>query len=78
MTASPRGCQPDPTPAGNHSNHPNRVTEKWPQDYIIRQAEHHATRDIKSEFRLFLERHEIEYDEEPIWLRFLKPFAVHR
>lgn len=37
-------------------------------DYIARQAEHHAKRDFKQEFRRFLKAHEIEYDEETIWL----------
>ena len=36
--------------------------------YIENQAEHHAHRDFKSEFRQFLERHEIDYDENTIWL----------
>lgn len=32
-------------------------------DYIARQAEHHKKKDFKTEFRSFLDRHLIEYDE---------------
>ena len=36
-------------------------------DYIRDQREHHRGRSFKEEFREFLERHEIEYDEKLLW-----------
>jgi putative transposase len=36
--------------------------------YIEQQELHHQKMDFKSEFRGFLERNEIEYDERYIWL----------
>jgi len=35
--------------------------------YIENQAEHHRECDYKAEYRLFLERHEIPYDERYVW-----------
>ncbi|TWU25504.1 Transposase IS200 like protein [Bythopirellula polymerisocia] len=35
--------------------------------YIENQREHHRQRDFKAEFRLLLERHEIEFDERYVW-----------
>ncbi len=35
--------------------------------YIVNQAEHHRTRSFEEEFRAFLERYEIEYDERYVW-----------
>ncbi len=35
--------------------------------YIQQQEEHHKHKDFKTEFREFLERHEIEYDERYVW-----------
>lgn len=35
--------------------------------YIEKQPEHHRKRDFQAEFRLLLERHEIEYDERYVW-----------
>lgn len=36
-------------------------------EYINNQAEHHRKRDFKSEFRAFLKKHGIEYDERYIF-----------
>jgi len=35
--------------------------------YISNQKEHHKTKDYKSEFRGFLKKYEIEYDERYVW-----------
>ncbi|MCB9855211.1 MAG: IS200/IS605 family transposase [Phycisphaerales bacterium] len=35
--------------------------------YIKRQEEHHRTRSFQDEFRLFLKRHRIEFDERYVW-----------
>jgi putative transposase len=35
--------------------------------YIQEQETHHCKQDFKTEFREFLERHEIEYDERYVW-----------
>jgi putative transposase len=35
--------------------------------YIESQAEHHKSVSFQDEFRLFLERHEVEYDERYVW-----------
>ena len=35
--------------------------------YIAGQAEHHRTRTFQDEFREFLKRHGIEYDERYVW-----------
>jgi REP element-mobilizing transposase RayT len=35
--------------------------------YIENQPEHHRQRDFKTEYRLLLERHGIEYDERYVW-----------
>ena len=35
--------------------------------YIDNQAEHHRTRSFQEEYRQFLDRHEIEYDERWMW-----------
>lgn len=35
--------------------------------YIENQVEHHKKMDFKLEYRKFLERHEIEYDERYVW-----------
>jgi putative transposase len=36
-------------------------------DYIREQREHHRQRSFKEEFLEFLERHEIEHDENLLW-----------
>ena len=36
-------------------------------EYIQHQEEHHRKTDFKTEFRRFLERHEMEYDERYVW-----------
>ena len=36
-------------------------------EYIRRQEEHHRTRTFQQEFRLFLERYQIPYDEQYVW-----------
>lgn len=35
--------------------------------YIAKQEEHHRTRTFQEEFRLFLKRHRIEFDERYVW-----------
>ena len=35
--------------------------------YIARQADHHRIRTFQDEFREFLRRHEIEWDERYVW-----------
>ena len=35
--------------------------------YIQEQEQHHRKKDFKTEFREFLKRHEIEYDERYVW-----------
>jgi REP element-mobilizing transposase RayT len=35
--------------------------------YIANQEEHHRQRTFQEEFRLMLERHQIEYDERYVW-----------
>ena len=34
------------------------------RQYICNQAEHHKTRSFEDEFRAFLQRHQIAFDEE--------------
>jgi REP element-mobilizing transposase RayT len=36
-------------------------------DYIRDQAEHHRTRSFQNEFRAFLERHRLAFDEKYVW-----------
>ncbi len=36
-------------------------------DYICGQAEHHRTRSFQDEFRAFLERHGLAFDEKYVW-----------
>ena len=35
--------------------------------YILHQDEHHRTRTFQEEFRLFLERYQVPYDERYVW-----------
>jgi REP element-mobilizing transposase RayT len=35
--------------------------------YIHRQAEHHRKKTFEEEFRAFLQKHGIEYDERHVW-----------
>jgi putative transposase len=37
------------------------------RDYIAAQEEHHRTRSFQDEFREFLRRHKIEFDERYVW-----------
>jgi REP element-mobilizing transposase RayT len=37
------------------------------RNYIARQAEHHRVRTFQDEFREFLRRHDIEWDERYVW-----------
>lgn len=37
------------------------------RDYIRRQREHHRQTTFEDEFRAFLRRHEIEFDEKYVW-----------
>lgn len=36
-------------------------------DYIAKQSEHHLERDFQNEFRAFLHRYEVPYDERYVW-----------
>ena len=38
------------------------------QSYLEKQQEHHRTKTFKDEFRNFLVKHDLEYDEKTIWL----------
>jgi hypothetical protein len=35
--------------------------------YILNQKEHHGKRTLKDEFRVLLDKHEMEYDEKYVW-----------
>ena len=37
------------------------------EDYIRKQREHHRFKTFQEEYRVFLERHEIPYDERYLW-----------
>ena len=37
------------------------------RDYIRRQKEHHKTMDFKTELRMLLDKHGVEYDERYLW-----------
>jgi len=37
------------------------------KSYLARQQEHHAKRSFQDEFREFLRKHDIEYDERYVW-----------
>jgi REP element-mobilizing transposase RayT len=37
------------------------------KNYIARQAEHHRVRTFQDEFREFLRKHELEWDERYVW-----------
>ena len=37
------------------------------REYIARQAEHHARQSFQDEFRIWLKRYEVEWDERYVW-----------
>ena len=37
------------------------------RQYVRGQAEHHRTRSFQDEYRAFLKRHGIEFDEQYVW-----------
>jgi REP element-mobilizing transposase RayT len=37
------------------------------RDYIARQQEHHQRRSFQEEYRAFLERHGLSFDEQHVW-----------
>ena len=37
------------------------------KNYIANQKEHHDKKSFKNEFRLFLKKYEVEYDEKYVW-----------
>jgi hypothetical protein len=37
------------------------------ENYIINQKQHHEKQDFKNEFRGFLKRYNIPYDEKYVW-----------
>lgn len=45
----------------------SRSGEASVKNYISNQKEHHRSRSFQNEFRAFLVKHEIEYDEKYIW-----------
>ena len=45
----------------------SRSEDEFEKKYIADQKGFHQTTSYKDEFREFLERHEIEYDENEIW-----------
>jgi CRISPR/Cas system-associated protein Cas5 (RAMP superfamily) len=45
----------------------SKSDEKRVIEYIRNQEHHHRRRDFKEEFREFLDRYEVEYDERYIW-----------
>ncbi len=45
----------------------SRSSAEIVKNYIANQKEHHKEQSFKEEFRLFLIKHEIEYDEEYVW-----------
>ena len=47
-------------------NHAHDV-KKDVKKYLARQADHHLVRTFQDEFREFLRRHELEWDERYVW-----------
>lgn len=45
----------------------SRSSEEAVKDYIANQKEHHRRQSYQDEFRLFLKKHEIDYDENYVW-----------
>jgi REP-associated tyrosine transposase len=45
----------------------NQSQLKIVKDYISLQNEHHCNFSFKEEFKFFLDKHEIEYDERYLW-----------
>ena len=37
------------------------------EDYVRNQEEHHRTKSFQQEFRTFLERYDVTYDEQHVW-----------
>jgi putative transposase len=37
------------------------------KNYIAKQKEHHKTKDFKTEYRGFLKKYDVEYDEQYVW-----------
>jgi len=37
------------------------------KNYIANQKEHHGKQSFQDEFREFLEKHRVEYDERYVW-----------
>jgi putative transposase len=37
------------------------------RNYILRQEQHHRRKTFQDEFRAFLKKYEIEYDERYVW-----------
>ena len=50
---------------GGFSISPSAVNET--KTYIAQQAEHHRVKTFQEEFRAFLHRYEVEYDERYVW-----------
>lgn len=45
----------------------SRSNEEQVAEYIASQEEHHKTRTFQDEFRAFLQKHGIEWDERYVW-----------
>jgi putative transposase len=45
----------------------SQSNSKTVEEYIANQAEHHRKMSFKEEFRMFLEKHEIAFDERYVW-----------
>ncbi|MCY7345090.1 MAG: transposase [Pyrinomonadaceae bacterium] len=45
----------------------SRSEDEFEKKYIAEQKKFHQTVSYKDEFREFLKRHEIEYDEDEVW-----------
>jgi REP element-mobilizing transposase RayT len=45
----------------------SKSAEPQVREYLVNQEEHHRVRPFKEEFVMFLNRHEIAYDERYLW-----------
>ncbi|HTB85521.1 MAG TPA: hypothetical protein VK742_17875 [Candidatus Sulfotelmatobacter sp.] len=61
--------QPRATPWDIESKHRRVLKERRiaPDHYIDTQKEHHRTRTFQDEYRAFLKKYGIDYDERYVW-----------
>ena len=45
----------------------NQAETNIVKDYILKQEEHHKTKTFQDEYRSFLEKYDISYDEKYVW-----------